>query len=254
MSRLIKIAVALAALGMLVVAAGAGIFLWRDDDPDLLTEAPAITTQAPAATSPAQPQAAATPAGAAAAPAAQAAGAAQALRFVIDQSGSNVKYVVKERLSGLPAEAVGQTKAITGEIFLTPQGLAPGARSQFSVDLRTLQTDESRRDNYVRQNVLRTNQFPNAVFVVESIGGFPTNYVDNTAVDLTMRGTLTIQNVSRPVEWTVNARRAGDTLSAIADLTFNMTDFNITPPDVGIAKAEDGVRLQVTILARQQLG
>jgi hypothetical protein len=57
--------------------------------------------------------------------------------------------------------------------------------------------------------------------------------------------------VSRKVDWAVKARRAGKTLTGIADISFNMTDFNITPPDVQIAKAQNGVKLQITILATQ---
>ena len=43
---------------------------------------------------------------------------------------------------------------------------------------------------------------------------------------------------------------AGDTLSAIADTDFKMTDFGITPPDVSLAKSENGVHLQIRILAK----
>jgi polyisoprenoid-binding protein YceI len=102
----------------------------------------------------------------------------------------------------------------------------------------------------VRQNVLRTNQFPNAEFVAQSITGFPAGYVEGSEATMTMRGNLTIRGVTKPVEWTVKARRAGDTLTGIADLRFNMTEFGITPPNVPTAQAEDGVQLQITILAK----
>jgi polyisoprenoid-binding protein YceI len=229
--------VALAVLGVVALVA---ITLLRDDDPDLKTEAPSI----PAADGGATP--------AASTPVASATPTAGVFRFVVDQSGSEVKYVVREKLARLPvsSDAVGTTKTITGEINLTPQGLAPGTQSKFSVDLRTLRTDESLRDRFVRDNVLQTGRFPNADFVVESISGFPAGYVEGQEVSLTMRGTLTVKGVSKPVEWTVKARRAGDTLSAIADTDFMMSDFGITPPRVPTATSEDGVHLQITLLAK----
>jgi hypothetical protein len=57
--------------------------------------------------------------------------------------------------------------------------------------------------------------------------------------------------VSKPVQWAVKARHSGAILTGIADLDFNMTDFGITPPNVQVAKAENGVHLQITLLMKQ---
>jgi polyisoprenoid-binding protein YceI len=234
--KLVKIGAGLVALGVLGVVALIVVFMLRSDDANLLTEAPAIPTStgidAPPSTSGATPS-------------------DGVFHFAIDQSGSQAKYVVKETLRGIAgSQAVGTTNAITGDIYLTATGLAPGTSSKFSVDLRQLRTDESMRDNYVRQNVLQTSRFPMAEFVAESITGFPMDYVDGTEAPMTLRGTLTIHGVSKQVEWTVKARRSGDTLTGIADLSFNMSEYGITPPNVPIARAEDGVQLQITILAK----
>jgi polyisoprenoid-binding protein YceI len=173
------------------------------------------------------------------------------LLFVIQQNGSEVKYVVRETLRGVVgANAVGTTNAITGDLYLTPAGLAPGTTSKFTVDLRQLKTDESMRDNYVRNNVLQTNRFPTAEFVAESVSSWPANYVEGQEVSLDLKGALTIHGVTKPVTWAVKARRAGDTLTGIADIDFNMSEYGITPPQVPVARAEDGVHLQITVLAK----
>ena len=242
MRKPILIAVLVVVVAAIGLGVAVGVQLLRDDDPDLATEAPAIPIAG--ATGPDVAPTAAALTGSAPGPG--------VLRFVVDQSGSQVKYVVREKLAALPvsSDAVGTTTSITGEIRLTPQGLAPDGQSKFSVDLRTLATDERRRDDWVRSNVLRTSQFPTADFVVESLTGFPAGYVEGQEASMTMRGTLTVKGVSRPVEWTVKARRAGDTLTAIADTDFKMTDFGITPPNVQLAKSEDGVHLQITLRAK----
>ena len=103
----------------------------------------------------------------------------------------------------------------------------------------------------MRSNVLQTNQFPTAEFVAESITAFPTSYVEGQEAALTLKGTMTIHGVSKPMEWAVKARRSGGTLTGIADTDFKMSDFNIKPPEVPIAKSEDGVHLQITIKANQ---
>jgi polyisoprenoid-binding protein YceI len=234
MRRLLILATTLLTIGAVGVGVLVVVTMLRSDDPDLLTSAPEITP----------------------APDVGNGGGATTsadgiFHFVIDQASSEVKYVVRETLRGVVgANAVGTTNAITGDLYLTDEGLAAGQTSSFSVDLRQLRTDESMRDNYVRQNVLQTSQYPTANFVAESISGFPSSYAEGQEAAMTLSGTLTIHGVSKQVEWEVKARRAGDTLSGIADLSFNMSEYGITPPNVPIARAEDGVQLQITILAR----
>jgi polyisoprenoid-binding protein YceI len=229
-------AVGLAAIGIAVIA---GVWLLRSDDPNLLTEAPAIPTAgaAGADVSPTGAPAANLPAG--------------VRRFVVASGESSAKYVVEETLRGLPATAVGTTTDVTGELYLTRDGLHKDMPSKFRVDLRTLKTDEGMRDNFVRQNALRTGQFPFAEFVVESVTGFPASYTEGAEINLTLSGTMTIKGQAKPLTFTVKARQAGNTLTATADTQFNMTEFGITPPEVALAKAKDGVVLQVVLIARE---
>jgi polyisoprenoid-binding protein YceI len=239
MKKPVVIVGAVIALAVVGVAAVIGVWLLRSDDPNLLTEAPAIPT--------------ATSGGADVAPTAAASTnlPAGVRRFVVASGESSAKYVVEETLRGLPATAVGTTTDVTGEIYLSKDGLYKDLPSKFKVDLRTLKTDESQRDNYVRQNVLRTGQFPFAEFVVESISGFPVGYAEGSEISLTLHGTMTVKGQAKPVMFTVKARQAGNTLTATADTQFNMTDFGIQPPEVVLAKAKDGVTLQVVLIARE---
>jgi polyisoprenoid-binding protein YceI len=253
---------------VVVIAVGIGaivaIQLFRDDDPDLLTSAPEIPT--PAATSLAAtvtsvagvtPTPVRTPAPSTTTTTTPAAGPtaapapASVLRFSID-SGSSAKYVVREKLAQLPVstDAVGTTSDITGEIFLTSSGLASGQTSSFKVDLRTLKTDEALRDRFVRDMTLQTGQFPFAEFIITGVTPFPANYVDGTEATINITGNMTIHGVTKPMTFTSKARRAGGALTGIADVDFKMSDFNITPPDVRLAKSEDGVHLQVVIVAK----
>jgi polyisoprenoid-binding protein YceI len=237
-----------AAAGLIALAAVAVAVIWtlRSDDPNLLTEAPAIPTSAPAGVDASPTEEPATsqiiadvdlPEG--------------VRRFVVAPGESSAKYVVEETLSGLPATAVGTTTDVTGEIYLTSAGLYDGLESKFLVDLSTLQTDESRRDNYVRSNVLQTSRYQYAEFVIESVEGFPAGYVEGEEASLTLTGTMTIKEVSLPMTFTVLARQAADTLTATADTQFNMSDFGIDPPQVALASAKDGVVLQIVIIARE---
>jgi polyisoprenoid-binding protein YceI len=174
------------------------------------------------------------------------------LHFVVDK-GSSAKYVAREQLSiaPVPSNAVGTTKDVTGDLFLTKAGLAQGQKSGFKVDMRTITSDESLRDRAMRgPTALGTDRFPFAEFVIESVTGFPTDYSPDHEVQVTLSGSLTLKEATKPVTWMVHARSSGDYVTAIADTDIKMTDFGITPPVASVARVEDKVHLQITLYAR----
>ena len=248
MKKLLLIAGAAVGLVAAAVVAVIVIQLLRSDDPNLATEAPAIVSPTTGASGATAGNATATPG--------SNDGAAASLpegvrHFVIVSEESEAKYVVRESLRGLNSNAVGTTRTIEGEVFLTEAGLSDAGKSAFRVDLSTLQSDEGMRDNYIKRNTLQTNQYQYAEFVIEAVSGFPAGYVQDTEVEMTIAGTLTIRDVSMPVMWAVKARQLGDTLTAVADLTITFRDFGMSPPSVPIATAEDEILLQVVLVARE---
>jgi polyisoprenoid-binding protein YceI len=241
---------------LLVIVAAVVVWRLRSDDPDLLTEAPAIptgTAETAAGVGDYYAEPVATPAAAAAAEPTTVVDLPEGvLHFVVDSSGSSAKYVVEETLAGLPATAVGETSEVSGNLFLTVDGIEPSLPSGFQVDLRTLTSDESRRDNYIRGTTLQTSQYPFATFEITGMTGFPADYVEDTEVELTLTGDLTVKDVTLPITWQVKARKVGDTMTAVADTEFKMSEFGISPPQVAIAQAKDGVQLQVVLVLKQQ--
>jgi polyisoprenoid-binding protein YceI len=241
MSRRILIfgggAIALVAVAIVAVIV---VQLLRSDDPNLATEAPQIT---PGVTTSSN-----TPSTGGGSNA----NSSDAVRkFVIVPAESSAKYVVQETLRGLESTAVGTTSVIAGEIYLTPDGLSDDGASKFQVDLSTLKSDESMRDNFIKQNTLQTNRYQFAEFTIEEVTGFPESYTENTQVELTLSGTMKIHNVEKDVSWKVLARQAGDTLTATADTDISFTDFGMSPPNVQIARAKDGIHIQVVLVARE---
>jgi len=220
------------ALVLLIVAVVGGVIFWlsRSNKVQLVTEAPTITSTSGQAT----PTTDGT------------------LHFVVVPEESEATYIAREKLASLPlsSNAVGKTRAISGDIFLTREGLATDQPSAFSVDLRTLQSDQSARDNYIKQNTLQTDTFPFAKFVVDAVQGFPTNYTQGEQVELTLTGRMTIRETELPLTFQVKARQSGDTLTAVADTKFNMTDFGLKPPQLAFVNVQDGVQLEVVLVAR----
>lgn len=175
--------------------------------------------------------------------------------WTIVQGESEADYYVGETLAsiGVPSTANGKTEDISGTFYLTADGLAldTSQTSSFTVDVSTLQSDEDRRDNRVR-DALETGTYPTATFVAESIDGVPATVEDGQTYEFTLTGTLTLHGVERTVTWAVEATRQQNVISAIATLDFQFADYDITPPDIGgFVSVEDGGTLQAVIIAQQ---
>jgi len=159
---------------------------------------------------------------------------------------SQAGYRVRERLANLAAEsdAIGRTSDVTGSITVEANG--DGARltgGTLTVDTTTITSDESRRDNRLRSEGLQTDQFPTATFTLTAPVDVPAAALAGTAADLTLTGDLTLHGVTKSVEIPAQAQLVGDTMQVAGSLTFALSDFGISPPNVGgfiLSIAEEG--------------
>ena len=112
-------------------------------------------------------------------------------------NGSFVGYRVQEQLASIGANtAVGRTQDVTGTITIS--GLKVTA-ADITADLTTLQSDDSRRDGQLRRQGIETGQFPTAVFkLTQPISGTAIP-ADDTVVDVTAVGQLTLHGVTKDV-------------------------------------------------------
>ena len=172
--------------------------------------------------------------------------------FTIVGEESAARYRAQEELASVGAtEAVGETSAIIGQILFGEDGL-PLDCSRFDVDLRTLQSDEPRRDNYLYNNTLETEQYPLATFVLSAVEGLDEPLADGEETSLTLIGNLTVHGVTRLVAWEATATLDGDTLEGSASTTFDMPEFGIEPPVVGpVVSLDETVELEVDLTAER---
>ncbi len=170
--------------------------------------------------------------------------------YAIVSDDSAVRYRAQEELAGQGAvEAVGETNAFIGNIYFDEAGL-PLACSRWDADLRTLTSDESRRDNHLYNDTLETETYPLATFILTSVEGLDQALSDEE-VTFTLIGDLTIHGVTKAVAWEVTAKLDGDTLTGSASTTFNMADFNIEPPVFGpVISLDENVVLEADITAQ----
>jgi polyisoprenoid-binding protein YceI len=167
--------------------------------------------------------------------------------------GSEASYTVNEQHSNLPApnDAIGTTKAVSGDIWLTPEGLDPSHRSSLTIDLRTIKSDAAARDTAVNK-LLQTDVYPNAVFTVQNIAGFPQHYQQGISTGVTLEGTLAVHGQQQPVNWTGIAIYNGSELEAVVSTQFDMTSFGIEPPNNKAVQAKSAVKLDAHIFMSKQ--
>ena len=238
-SRLIIAAVAVVA----AVAIG-GFILY---DQVLRGDSAAALALPPASTAPAASTAAGAstdPAASVAASAATSGGAVAGTWTVAADSVAG--YRVREQLANLPAEsdAVGRTDQVTGSITVETSGATTTlTAASLSVDMTSLASDKTMRDNRLRREGLETDAFPTATFVLTAPVEVPAAALAGTASDITLTGDLTVHGVTKSVQIPAQAQLVNGTIQVAGSLTFPLSDYAIVAPNIGaviVSIAEDG--------------
>jgi polyisoprenoid-binding protein YceI len=163
-------------------------------------------------------------------------------------SGSQAGYRVKEVLFGQDAEAVGRTSAVTGQITVDGTRVTAG---DFSVDLTTVQSDESRRDNQFQTRIMDTATYPTATFKLAQPIELAALPADGASVTAKALGQLTLRGTTREVMVDVSAQRSGGSIRLSGQIPVRCADWNIPNPSFGPASTEDhGLIEFLLVLAR----
>ena len=172
------------------------------------------------------------------------------IRFVLVPEKSEARFRVREQLVNvsLPNDAIGKTREFTGTLVIKPDGTIVSPESKFVVNMGTLATDRSQRDNFIKRSVLQTDQYPTTVFVPTQVTGLPTPLPQSGQVSFKLTGDLTIRNVTKPVTWDVTAQVQGNQVTGQATTTFKFADFNLTQPRVPVVLSiEDNIKLELDV-------
>lgn len=167
--------------------------------------------------------------------------------------GSKATYRVREQLArlNLPNDAVGVTESVSGSLVIRPDGsFAP--ESAVTVDLRTLKSDEDRRDAWLRENTTQTDRFPTARFVPRRQQGLPLPLPASGTVKFQMTGDMLMHGVTSELMWNVTASLAPGSATGQATTRFQFAKFAITPPKLfGLISVEDDIRLEIDFKAKR---
>ena len=158
--------------------------------------------------------------------------------------GSEATFTVNEKLAwlDLPNDAVMRTSGLSGAIYLD------GQPSVIELDLHSMTSDSDRRDGYVRNRMFPNDQ--TATFTVSDLGDLPDPLPEGEVISQEVMGELTIQGVTKPVTFQVEARRDPDKLFVLGRTTFTWQDLEIPPPNIpGRIQVKDEVQVEVLLSA-----
>jgi polyisoprenoid-binding protein YceI len=202
--------------------------------PPVATAAPDTTS--PNATSPNATSPNATATASSEIPAKTAAPQASASSQWVATDASQVGYRVQEILFGVDTTAVGRTNQVDGTLTIDGTQVTG---VEFTVDVASITSDESRRDNAFRGRVMSADEFPTATFALTQpieLGVTPT---DGTEVTTQATGDLTLRGVTNPVTFEVTAKQDAGLIGVQGGIPVVFNDYGIANPSSGGVQTED---------------
>ena len=211
------------------------------------TAAPATAAPTTAAPATAAPRAAATQPPAAPEPT----GDAKVYRIVSEES--EARFEIDEILRGEPFRVVGRTDQVAGDIILDFANAADSQVGVIRINVRTLVTDEERRDRATRSRILQSAEdaYEFVDFTPTALEGLPGTVSVGDTATFTIVGDLKIREITAEArfEATVNVV-ADDRLEGTAEATVLRSTYDLIIPNVPfVADVSDEVLLGIKFVA-----
>jgi polyisoprenoid-binding protein YceI len=159
--------------------------------------------------------------------------------------GSEVGYRVDESINGFDTTANGRTQAITGSFSIDGTAVTAG---DFTVDMTTFKSDESRRDGQFNGRIMAVDQFPTATFVLTAPIDFQQVPTDGSTITATATGDLTLHGTTVSVTFEVEATFANGRVGVLGKIPVVFADYGIPNPSVATITTEDNGLLEFVLI------
>jgi polyisoprenoid-binding protein YceI len=141
-----------------------------------------------------------------------------------DATATFAGFRVEEELARIgAATAVGRTPQVSGAVTIDGTTITS---AEITVDLTAIVSDESRRENAIR-NALNTSQNPTATFALTEPIDFGEVPAEGVTVSAIATGDLTINGVTRTVEIPLEAQLTGESILIVGSTNVIFADFAI---------------------------
>ena len=155
------------------------------------------------------------------------------VNYQISQDESQVRFNIYELLRGQPKDVIGVSNQIAGQVAVDLNDLSTAQMGEIVINARTLETDDSRRNQAIRNRILFTDQYEFINFKPTQISGLSGSAVPGQSFTFQVYGDLTIKDVTAPVTFDVTVMvEAPERLVGSAKTSIALADFNLSVPSV----------------------
>lgn len=152
---------------------------------------------------------------------------------------SQVGYRVEEVLFGVDTTAVGRTDQVDGSLAIAGTQVTA---VEFTVDVASIESDDSRRDNQFRGRIMSADEFPTATFVLTAPIELGAEPADGVEVATTATGELTLRGATQPVTFDVVAKQDNGLIGVQGSIPVVFADYGIANPSfAGITTEDNGL-------------
>ncbi len=171
----------------------------------------------------------------------------EGVTFIVGED-SQATFTVEEKLARLPLpnDAVVRTNALTGEVHFD------GRPSIIQIDLHRLESDQPRRDGYIRDRMFPDH--PVATFTLDDAGPLPQGFGEGEEVNARVTGQLDIRGVQAPVTFDVEARDDSAVVFILGRTSFVWSDFGMTAPNLSFVQVTDEVSVEILLAVAAKTG
>jgi polyisoprenoid-binding protein YceI len=155
------------------------------------------------------------------------------VNYQISQDESQVRFNIHEELRGQPKDVIGVSNQIAGEVAVDLNDLSSARIGEIVINARTLATDDSRRNQAIRNRILFTDQYELITFKPTQISSLKGSAAPSQSFVFQVTGDLTIKDVTKPVTFDVTVIvESPERLVGSAKTSINRADFNLNVPSV----------------------
>ncbi len=176
-----------------------------------------------------------------------------AVLYRIVPEESEVRFEIDEILRGAPTLVVGTTNQVAGDFIIDFADLGASQLGAIRINVRTLRTDDERRDRAIRSRILESasDQYEFTTIEPVRLEGLPETLEIGQPATFQIVTNLTIRDITREVIFEAELTVVDpDRVEGTAVTTILRGDYNLTIPNVPfVASVDEDVLLGITFVA-----
>ena len=139
---------------------------------------------------------------------------------------------MKENLFGQSNTAVGRTSGVTGSMTIAGTTVTKAA---FTVDMTSVKSDRSIRDDQFQGRIMDTSTYPTATFTLTSPISLAPVPKDGVIKSYSATGNLTLHGTTKSVTIPLTAKRTDNVIAVQGILPITFSDYHVDNPSGGPA-------------------